>query len=183
MKELLERSGLSFNEGGISEAELSAYSKGLGLLEDYISEIENGIFIVGGEMPGLIRYAGMLKTDMSRFDTEGLILEIIRRFSLGFGQSSYSNADEQYGVVGSGEYACSSTRCVVIGAALGDLKEAGRFLASYAPCCAEKLYSGEGERLTFDMRDSIGYTFNEYDGLNLPFEFSDSLRSDIFEQH
>ena len=183
MKALLEKSGLSFDTGGISNAELCAYSKGLELLRDYIGEVENSIIISEADTDYLIRYADMLNIDMSRFGFEELVEELVRRFSLRFASSSYGEADALYLNVGSGEYAFTYSNSVIIGAALGDLKEAGKFLASYAPCCTQKLYSGEGELLTFDMRDGIGYTFNSYDALKLPFEFQDSLRSDIFEQY
>ena len=183
MKTLLEGAGLSFDEGGISCAELKAYAKGLQYVKDCIDSAENALLLNGSEIRRFINYADMLRIDSSRFSAQTLKDEIKRRLSLPFAYSSYTQADAQFSPVLSGEYALTQNTCVVIGVRLGDLKEAGKFLAAYSPFCAERLYSGEGSLLTFDMWDSIGYTFNGYDSLHLPCEFLESLRSDIFEQH
>ena len=183
MKRLLEKTGLSFNEGGISSAELHAYAKGAELLEEFIDNAEGEIFPLGRDEGEIIRFADMLGIDRGRYATrEELKSEIIRLLSLKFGRSSFSEVEAAFSRVGSGEYYFIDSGCILVATKLGDLKEAGKFLRAYASPFASAVYSGDGERLTFDMWDSIAYTFNTYDSLGLTCEFLESLRSDIFEQ-
>lgn len=183
MKTLLERAGFSFDEGGISYAELCAYAKGLSLVKELLDTAESILLLNCEDKSLLTGYADMLRLDSERYSAASLKEEIKRRLALPFSFSSYSSADAEYASVSSGEYALTERMCVVMGAGLGDLKEAGKFLEAYSPFCAQRLYSGEGERLNFDMWDSIACTFNAYDSLRLTFDFLDTLRSDIFEQH
>lgn len=182
MKELLERAGLSFETGGTAYAELYAYAQGIGLIQEENDGCERKMLLESTDKAELSGFADMLKLDISRYTAQELKDEIRRRLSLRFGFSSYTGADEEFSSVGSGEYSLSASLCSVTGVRLEDLREAGNFLAAYSPYCASKTYIGEGVRITFDMWDATEYTFNKYDSLGLPWEFLDTIRSDIFEQ-
>ena len=182
MKKLLENAGLSFEEGGTAYAELWAYARGIELILEVNRDAESRLLLTCEDRDGLSGWADMLGIDKTRYTAGELKSEIRRRLSLMFAFSSYTGADEEFSSVGSGEYALSAEECRVSGIGLDDLKEAGKFLAAYSPFCARRIYSGEGEPVTFDMWDATGYSFNKYDSLGLTWDFLDTIRSDIFEQ-
>lgn len=181
MKELLEKTGLSFEEGGISFAELAAYAKGIEYARNMIEKAETSVFITGEDIGNLIRYADLLKLDAERFEFEGLKNEIIRRFSLDYGKTDWNLFRSEFLLIGSGSYSFDVYEIIFSGVKLEDLKELGKFIEAYMPFFYKTSYSGSG--LTFDLWDGIGYSFNRYDGLNLPFDIIDNLRSDEIEQH
>ncbi len=183
MKALLEEAGLSFESGGLSNAELWAYAAGLETAAGLIDYTESVMMMLSEDKNDLARYADLLKIDRERYTADELKAEITRRLSLPFGQSSYTLAEQEFARVKSGEYALTAEQCVVFGAYAGDLREAALFLKAYSPFCAQQRYGGDGDAMTFDLWDSLGYSFNRLDSLEITFDFSDSIRSDIFEQH
>ncbi len=181
MKSLLEKTGLSFNEGGISCAELYAYSRGLELIKNSLDLTESIVFMNCDDTELLARYADMLKIDRERFTLSELKAEIAKRLSAKYAQCSLSQADEAFSLVASGSYLFSTYEVELEGVRLEDLYEASKFLHAYTPYFSNWKYAGTGERLTFDMRESLGYRFNDFDKFKLKFDFLDSIRSDIFE--
>ena len=181
MKKLLEGIGLSFNEGGISFAELYAYARGLELIDEGLNKAESIIFMDTDDREELARYSDMLKIDRERFTAEELKEEIERRLSSPFSECSTSQAQRDFSRVGSGNISFTRDYAVLEGVKLEDLYEALKYLRAYTPYFSDWKYSGNGERLNFDMRDSVGLSFNDFDRYGFKFSFLDSLRSDIFE--
>ncbi len=181
MKKLLEGIGLSFNEGGISCAELYAYARGLALIDESIARTESIVFMSGEDKETLARYADMLGIDRERFTAEELKAEIEERLSAGFSECSVSQAQRAFSLIGSGSISFSADEACLNGVKLEDLYEASKYLHAFTPYFTNWIYSGEGERLTFDMRESLSLSFNDFDRYSFTFTFLDSLRSDIFE--
>ena len=179
MKSLLEKTGLTFEAGGISFAELAAYAKGLEYAREMLEKSEESIFITGSETDSLIRYADLLRLDVGRFTFEELSDEIVRRYSLNFGEQSWTLFGEAFSLIGSGSCEFNVPEITFSGIEPEGLKELGKLIEAYIPIGYITLYSGSG--MTFDLWDEIGYSFNRYDGLGLPYDIIDNLRSDEFE--
>lgn len=180
MKGLLEDTGLSFEQGGISFAELSAYAKGIELVNEELDRAENEIFIGQTEREFMRRYADLLKIDGDRLTDDELLSEILRRLALPFAEQGWDVFSQAFAQIGSGSYYFNIPDVTFSDIDFGSFKELGKVIDAYIPFYYNAYYTGSG--IPFDLWDNIAYTFNRYDALYLPFSIIDSLRSDEIEQ-
>ncbi len=176
MKKLLEGTGISFNENGISNAEIYAYSEGLTFVFNRLRDIFNSIFINLSDDCSLDKYVEFLKIDTSGISNKDIKKLICSRLSEQFGNYTMDIFTNAFKGIGSGQYRISENGIVFSNVDKKDYEKLGRFIESYVCVCVQAGFDGEG--LTFDDWDNWNKTFYEYDNLKFTFNIIDNLRSD-----
>lgn len=185
MKKLLEESGISFTEGGISNAETYAYASGLHYVTNYLRTAFYGLFLENNSEAK--SYAFLLNIDPERYTDEGLVNEIKRRLAMPFGEGTVEEFEDAFAAVGSGTYSLFAdpddgfATIVFSGVSAGDLPQLGKFIEAYTCNSNRILYDGDG--MDFDAWDNWGQCWHKLDRMALPFNIIDRLRSDMIEQH
>lgn len=181
MKKLLADTGISFAEGGYSNAEIYAYASALGLVRDYFDNILSAVFINFDNSADVYEYARLLNLRTGDFTPEQLKQCIYSRLGMPFGAYTISNFQKAFDSIGSGQYEITKSKVIFSGVAEKDLHRLGDFIESYMFACRNFSYDGEG--LTFDVRDACNLNFHDCDNLNLPFDIIDTLRRTTNEQY
>ena len=183
MKALFETAGLDVSEGGFTEAEVYAYSKGVEIVSAKLDAAAKAIFITRTDEPDLKRYAELLALETVRYTPQKLKEEIIFRMAHSYADYTFTDCLRAEGALRSGEYERDSydtgygvyyffDELVFSNFEPRDLKEVGKFIKAYVHFATETVYSGEG--MTFDEWEAFDNTFAEYDALCLPFSMIDS---------
>ena len=183
MKALLEKTGMRFTPGGITNAEISAYAQGIELVKNAFEAAEGAVFILTFGKPDYNYFASLLCLDSSRYTEQELQNEIIYRLSHSFGDYTADCFVNDFNKIGSGSYEHMSIDygegvepdckdIVFSDVDRNDLAELGKFIKAYQNG-DNSFYDGTG--LTFDEWHDWGLTFNEYDALGLPFNILDHL--------
>lgn len=181
MKALLSDLGLSFQESGITNAEIYAYSEGLELVRSSIIDTFNRIFINFDNNDNVLMYTQMLNITADGYSAEELKSIIFKRLGQAYGDYTQSGFDEAFDAVGSGSYEISGGVITFSNVNAADLKRLGGFIKGYVFICTKAVCDGSG--LDFDTWDSWGQSFYDYDNLGLTFDIIDTLRSDMIEQY
>ena len=183
MKSLLQGTGISFNDGGISDAEIYAYASAVDFIMQKLQCSIDDVFMENGSTAE--KYAALLNLDKNRYTAEHLKQEIKKRLAMSYASATVTEHDAAFDAVGSGSYELLLSQnenvptIVFSGVALEDLPQLAKFIESYTCPGEEAYYDGDG--LTFDEWDSLNKSFYSLDKMNLPFNIIDYLRSDIIE--
>lgn len=176
MKGLLEQVGISFTEGGISNAEIYAYADGISFVCNKLRDIYNSVFINLSDDCSLDKYIEFLNIYTSDMNNDDIKKAIYSRLSEQFGNYTMDIFSNAFKSVGSGQYQITSDGIVFSNVDEKDYEKLGRFIESYV--CGYVQVSFDGEGLTFDDWDNWNKTFYEYDNLKFTFDIIDNLRSD-----
>ena len=183
MKSLLEDAGIAFNSGGISKAEIYAYSKGVELVLDSISDGIDDIFMQGSS--NLKRYALLLNIDSERYSPNALKTEIKNRLAMNFAEATVDEHERAFSAVGSGTYTLYHEDGELLPTIkfadvdIEDLPQLAKFIEGYTCLSERATYDGSG--MDFDAWDAWGQSFYQLDKMALPFNIIDNLRSDMIE--
>jgi hypothetical protein len=179
MKKLLSDAGLTFEDGGITNAEIYSYAVGLDIVRNAIQQAFDKIFINIDTNEDMSNYCELLNIDDEGKTNSELKSEIYKRLGAEYGQYTCTGFDEAFSKVGSGEYEISDDGIVFKNVDSKDLKRLGNFVAGYIFPFVKASCDGEG--LTFDSWDEWSQSFYRYDNMNLTFDIIDTLRSDLIE--
>lgn len=181
MKLLLSDIGLAFEECGVTNAEIYAYSAGLEYVRQNILDTFNKIFINLDNNDNVFMYTELLDIDTQGCTAAELKSMIFKRLGQKYGDYTRSGFDEAFAAVGSGTYEISNGMITFSNVNAEDMKRLGRFIKGYVSLCTKAVCGGSG--IDFDAWDRWGQSFNEYDNMGLTFDIIDTLRSDIIEQY
>ena len=183
MKALLKKTGIVFNEGGISNAEIYAYAYAIKAVRDDISAAVDELFLENGA--NAHKYAKLLNIDESRYTQSELEEEIKSRFAMNFATATVEDFDAAFDAVGSGSYSLSLSEddnvpeIIFSGVRGEDMPQLAKFIEAYTYTRERTFFDGDG--MTFDDWDDWDQSFYMLDKMSLPFNIIDSLRSDIIE--
>lgn len=180
MKSLLENSGLNFSENGITNAEITAYSKGIDMVYKKLIETYYSIFFNLDESNHVDKYIDLLNLSTENLTLSEIKQQIKDRLGERFGQYTIDDFNRELKKVGPGTYYWNEDwGLVFLDFLIGDLERLGRFVMRYTLLHANLGYRGNG--LTFEQWDKYAQTFYKYDSINLPFDILDSLGSEMIE--
>ena len=180
IKALLEEAGIAFNNGGITQAEIYAYSKAIEYIKSYTAKTLDEVFITGdstGEM-----YAKLLNIDMSRYTTAELKEIVKSRLGMTFGESTVDDLEAAFGEVGSGSYTITENEDGTATIEISDVEaedwqQLGRFIEEYS--CPSLTAECDGTGLRFSEWDRWAPTAYQLNRLNLPFSAIETLRRNM----
>ena len=172
MRALLEPPGITFKEGGMTNAEIYAYAAGLDAVQRVLDAAQAAVFFPLSETADLSAYAEMLRLDSARYTEEELKDEIYNRLSHTYGDYTAADILNEFQKIGSGSYSVTD-KIIFSELDAEGLAELGKFTDAFLPYGTGAEYSDEG--LTFDEWDSWGLTFGKYDSLRLAFDILDRL--------
>ena len=183
LKALLEPLGITFETGGLSQAEIHGYSAGAELVRSFIEDAIGETFAENES--GAKRYAALLNIDAERYTAAALVAEIRRRLAMGYACATVSEMEAAFDAVGSGTFEYYNDNGEILptikfhNVQAEDLTELGKFIESYVCLSARTRFDGSG--MDFDGWDAWGQSFYKLDKMNLPFRILDELRSDMIE--
>ena len=178
MRALLEPAGIDFSSNSISNAEIYAYSEGLGYVRDILNETVKRVFFLLVPDGNANGYASLLKIS-PKVSEEDLSSEIILRLSRNFFGYGIFQIFDEFEKIGSGsinlEYdSTGRLKCIISDVMLSDIDELSKFIEAFTFCGIKYIYDGSG--MTFDEWDETDKTFNEFDLLDAVFDILDKIR-------
>lgn len=177
IKTLLEGIGISFTDNGISNAEISAYASGLGLIAEQYDALFSELFVHSAEGLGLERLEMLLNLEKSGLTVEERRERIIKRLSESFGEFTFEEFKKEFARLGNEvTYYPYQGKITVFG--IGNenfrlLEILGDVIEKTIPPFIKVTLSGYG--MSFDCWDANGLCFNEYDLLNCSFDILDTI--------
>lgn len=177
LKALIEE-GFTFTDGGITKAEITAYSAGIELVRSILDKNIKSLMLDSDDKTSLAHYCRMLSVNDESYNLQELKKHIRTRMGERY---SFSTADElqtAFTEIGSGSYEISNGAITISGVALEGVEKTGEFIRNYVPFCTTVLYDGSG--MTFDEWDALSKCWDEYDRMRLPFNVIDKLGGNSF---
>lgn len=178
LKALIQDLGFTFAEGGITKAEIKAYSAGIELVRSILDKSINSLMLDSDDKTSFAHYCKMLSVNDESRNLQELKKHIRTRMGERY---SFSTADElqtAFAELGSGSYEISNGAITISGVELEGIEKIGEFIKGYVPFCTTIFYEGSG--MTFDEWDAVSKCWDEYDRLSLPFNVIDKLGGNSF---
>lgn len=178
LKSLIHDLGFAFTDGGITKAEIMAYSVGIELVTDVIGESIKSLMLDTDDRTSLAHYCKMLSVNDDNYSLQELKKHISTRLAERY---SFATADEfknAFAELGSGSCEIINGEIIVSGIGLSGIEKVGEFIKGYVPFCTNISYEGSG--MTFDEWDKVSKCWDEYDSMSLPFNFIDKLGGNSF---
>ena len=174
IKELMKTAGITVSEGSANDGEAYAYAAALAAVAALPSLAAARSGLDGTAYVDSGYYASLLGIDADRFTADGLKEEIIRRLSHSYADYTADDAAHAFELIGSGSMSIEEGTLIFAGIQPEDLAELGKYIAAYRFVGVPFDYNGDG--LTFDEWDSLHYSFEKYDTLQLPWTILDHYR-------
>lgn len=172
MKALLQETGITFTEGGISDAEIYAYSSVLHSLEDRLDTALSQLFYLSS---GAEPYCCCALTGIP-VDTPQRQVLLDEMLHPDTGNVSHTGFERAFQASGGTSYSLENGVFTPEYESEVYLPLLGRFVRQYLPFYFRSVCSGSG--MCFDDWDAWGKPFDEYDRFTLPFNMIDTLRKD-----
>lgn len=179
LRNLVENIGFSFDEGGITNAEIMAYSSGLSLIMEHFNSLLGGILLTQWDNDITAKYCKMLSVYPDKYEEDELKQHILDRLSERFAIYTGDEFRKAFSNLGSGSRTIADGEITFKNMALETLAKLEEFIEGYIPFSVTVNYSGPG--LRFKQWDEIGKCWREYDRLKLRFDVIDRLGGEEFE--
>ena len=178
LKALIQDMGFIFTEGGITKAEIMAYTAGIVLVNDMLEKTMKSLILKPQSKEDLAYYCRMLSINDENYTLQELENCIRMRLSERFSFATAEELNKAFAEIGSGSYEIVDGGIRFSDIGIGGVKKVGEFIRAYVPFCAAVFYEGTG--MTFDEWDAIAKCWDEYDRMYLPFNIIDKLGGDCF---
>ncbi len=182
IRTLLEGIGINFTDNGISNAEISAYASGLGLIAEKFEALFSELFVHSAEDFGLERLEMLLNLEKSDLTVDERRKRITKRLSESFGEFTFEEFKKEFARLGS-EVTYNAYQGTLTVWGIGSenfrlLEILGDIIEKTIPPFIKVVLSGYG--MDFDCWDANGLCFNEYDLLNCSFDILESIDTGEF---
>ncbi len=178
LKALIQDLGFNFTDGGITKAEIMAYTAGIELVNNILDKSIKSLMLDSDDRKGLAHYCKMLSVNDENYNLQELKKHIRTRLGERYSFSTAEEFKNAFSELGSGSYEISNGKIIISGIGLGGIEKIGEFIKGYVPFCTNVLYTGSG--MTFDEWDKVSKCWDEYDSMSLPFNIIDKLGGDSF---
>lgn len=178
LKVLIEKLGFVFTDGGITKAEITAYTAGIEMVNNMLEKTIKSLILEPQSKADLVCYCKMLSINNENYTLQELENCIRKRLGERYSFAAAEEFSNAFDEIGSGSYEIVDGGIKISGIGIGGVKKVGEFIKAYVPFCADVLYEGTG--MTFDEWDAISKCWDEYDRMQLPFNIIDKLGGDCF---
>lgn len=179
LKGLIEDVGFEFNSGGITTAEILAYSKGIELVYDYFDSLLEGLFLNDENSECVNRYCKMLNVERNNYSYNELKDYLLTRLKERFSFFTMDEFDTAFEKLGAGSYSFEDGKIEFSDLDNNAVKKLGDFISGYVPFCVGTCLSGNP--MSFDKWDRVARCWNVYDSYKLNFDIIDGLGDEEFE--
>lgn len=172
---LMEKAGLTAEQGEITRAEMAGYAEGISLADGLLSQTLNEIFISTMNGLGIERWCGLLhiKKQETPEEAKRLILEKLTQGAAQITAEEYDNAVSLLPFYEEEPAEDGGIKFKITPVSKENLAALSNLMKNYFPVFRKTVYDGSGS--SWEFLESIGLYWFEIDSLELPIYVYESL--------